>query len=67
MLPSLLGNVTEATYYRWTKCDHGKKNKGGREYKLNVANTSHFARSSVQQPCQPGGSEFTYVSEDLRC
>ena len=37
MLPSLLGNVNEATYYRWTHSDCAKKNKAGRQRKLNIA------------------------------
>ena len=38
MLPSLLKDVHEASVYRWTHSDRGKKNKDGREYKPNVAN-----------------------------
>ena len=37
MLSSLLENVKEATFCRGTHSDRGEKNKGGREYKLNVA------------------------------
>ena len=32
-----------------------------------VHDASHTARSSVQQPCESGGSDFTYVSDDLGC
>ena len=37
MLPSLLENVNEATYYRWTHSDCAKKNKAGRERKRSIA------------------------------
>ena len=37
MLPSLLENVNEATYYGWTRSDCARKNKGGRERILSIA------------------------------
>ena len=37
MLPSLLGNVNEATYYRWMHSDCAKKDKAGRQQKVNIA------------------------------
>ena len=54
MLPSLLKDVHEATLYRWTHSECVKKNEAGREL-------------VVQQLCRSGGSDFRYVSQDLRC
>ena len=38
MLPSLLKDVHETTFYSWTHSDHGKKTKASRKRKLNIEN-----------------------------
>ena len=60
MLPSLLGNVNEATYFRWTHSDCARKNKAGRQRKLNVAHPTLLGQVCSNLASQVALTSCTY-------